>query len=132
MAMFVRHNVLVACMGQLARQITDDAAFLVSQGLNAPQLAASVSAASGRLTDHKGQSAKADIEAKIKKAQWKNTRVQSQQLFSSIIDMVAGTFGKATPKGRQILKLRVRVIKSNKNRRRKRKTSPAPTKPDKK
>ena len=132
MAMFVKHNVLVSCMGQLGRQIVDGADFLVSQGVNAQQLAASVDAATERLTDHKGQSVKADIEAKNKKSQWKNTRIQTQQFFSNVIEIVAGTFGKATPKGRHILKLRSRVIKSNKNRRRKRKTSPPQNKPDKK
>jgi len=132
MAMFVKHNVLVACMGQLARQITDEAGFLVSQGLNAEQLAASVDAATGRLSEHKRQSVNADIAAKEKSIQWKKTRIQTQQLFSNIIEMVAGTFGKSTPKGRQILKLRSRVIQSNKNRRRKRKTSPPQNKPDKK
>ena len=130
--MFVKHNVLVACMGQLARQITDEAGFLVSQGLNAEQLAASVDAATGRLSEHKRQSVNADIAAKEKSIQWKKTRIQTQQLFSNIIEMVAGTFGKSTPKGRQILKLRSRVIQSNKNRRRKRKTSPPQNKPDKK
>ena len=130
--MFVKHNVLVACMGQLARQITDEAGFLVEHGLNAEQLAASMDAATGRLSEHKRQSVNADIAAKEKRIQWKKTRIQTQQLFSNIIEMVAGTFGKSTPKGRQILKLRSRVIQSNKNRRRKRKTSPPQNKPDKK
>ena len=132
MAMFVKPSVLVVCMGQFARQIEDDAAFHTRKGLNAAQLAALIDSAAARLADHKGQSDNADITAKEMKIQLKTTRIETQQIFSNVIEMVAGSHGKSTPKGRQTLKFRSRVIKTNKNRCRKRKPSLAQGKPDKK